>query len=201
MLLTKIVKKPVNINSVKYQKQVFLNYFNLKMLKTKNKKNFLFFLVLIKLFLSHTSKKNIFLKELWSNTFLTYYNFTENHFINYILKMDFNNSNIKINLLSCKGNSLFKNSSGILGYKSSNKSSKIALNAIIKKIKFKTQKYRHFPFSIHLLGVKFNKRYIIQKFNKFINLKIIKSYNLVPFNGCRPLKKKRKKLKKKILLI
>jgi ribosomal protein S11 len=133
------------------------------------------------------------------STLLLYNN--NNQIVKFILKLDLRKSNIKTNILHSNGKTIFKDSSGILGFKSSNKHKKIAFNSIIKKLKFKMKNFRYFNFSLHFLGSKFSKKFITKKLNKFINLKIIKTYNLMPFNGCRPLKKKRKKFKKKLILI
>lgn len=125
----------------------------------------------------------------------------KNFILIFIVKVNYLKSNVMVNVSNSFGKVLFKTSSGILGFKNKIKIKKIALNTIIKKIKFKTKNMKESLFSIHFLGGKSNKKQMLNKFKKFLTIKLVKNLNLIPFNGCKPKKIKRKKRKKIIFKI
>jgi len=125
-----------------------------------------------------------------------YSNLTNN--INCILNVKLLYSNIIINLTDLKGNISFTTSSGLFGLKGFEKTNKYAILSIIKYLFYKLKSVEQvYKVSVHFKGLNksFNKL-VIKHLKKFISIKAIKYYNLIPHNGCKPKKMKRVKNKK-----
>jgi ribosomal protein S11 len=105
-----------------------------------------------------------------------------------------------VHLANTKGNVIIKNSSGIMNFKGKYKTKPLAFNTLLKKFKFKIRKIRNYKLAMHVLGIK-KKRLIATRFKFFTFLGSIKSFNLVPFNGCREKKRKRKKNKRNLIIL
>lgn len=115
------------------------------------------------------------------------------HAINSVIKIRFLKSNIMITLTSIKGNVETKLSSGLFGFKGSEKMSKYAILSIIKFLFFKVKNSeKRKVISVHFIGMKksFGKS-VIKYLKNFVTVRIIKIFNKIPHNGCRPKKKRR----------
>ena len=110
----------------------------------------------------------------------------------YILHVTLLNSNIIINITDIKGKLITSCCSGIMKFTGSQKTRYLALINVLKKIKHEIKYLKNNKFAIHFKGLKRNRRIILKKLNKKINIQVIKFFNLSPHNGCRP-KKTRKK--------
>jgi ribosomal protein S11 len=117
----------------------------------------------------------------------------------YIVNISFLKANTTIHLSDIKGNIKLFYSAGDLGLKGKQKTKRrIAVSKLIttllKKIPFINKK----PVALHLNNVKFYKRLILKQLKRNLFIKIVKSFNLTPYNGCRKKKIRRKKHTKKL---
>lgn len=115
----------------------------------------------------------------------------------YIINISFLKANTIIHLSDIKGNIKLFYSAGDIGLKGKQKTKRrIAVTKLIalllKKVSFINKK----PVALHLNNVKFYKRLILKQLKKTFFIKIIKSFNLTPYNGCRKKKIRRKKYTK-----
>jgi len=148
-----------------------------------------------------------FLKELKKNN--NYQSFTFNKFLHdksliqedfmvmYIINISFLKTNTIINISDIKGNiKLFYTAGNVSLSGKQKKRRKIVLlrliNLIFKKASFIGKK----PVALHLNNVISYKTLIINKLKQAYFIKIIKSYNQIPYNGCRKKKFRRKKSSK-----
>ena len=175
-------------------------------LKKNNKINLIYLKTFFLLLNINIIKKNKFI----NNLFLKMYNLRLishiqkrlflNKVYNYLFKINFLKSNIVINVTDIKGKPFVKTSSGLMHFKSKQKTKFLAFNSVFRKIKFEIRKKSHFNFSIHVKG-KGKKKKIFNLLKNYLELKAFSSFNLIPFNGCRQKKKKRKKKKKLFFII
>jgi ribosomal protein S11 len=117
----------------------------------------------------------------------------------YIINISFLKANTTIHLSDIKGNIKLFYSAGDIGLKGKQKTKRrIAISKLIvillKKAPFVNKK----PVALHLNNIKFYKRLIIKQLKRNLFIKIIKSFNLTPYNGCRKRKIRRKKHTKKM---
>jgi ribosomal protein S11 len=123
---------------------------------------------------------------------LNYY--LNNNLIVYIIDITFSKSNTFLHVMDSSGNLKFFSSAGHFNIKGKNK--KFRFNVfkhlyfvLINKLKFLKNK----PLALHLKNVSSNKFWIIKKLKTKFFIKVIKIFNLFPFNGCRKKKVRRKK--------
>lgn len=196
MFLVKVLKTKNKQSNNILQTLYLIKLLVLKLYKYKRYNNIISAILLLKYFI--LKEKNCINIQFWNSIFI---NLKSNTLIKYVLKMNLSKSNIQVNLIHCNGKIISNYSSGLLGFKSAQKIKKTALNSLIRKIKFDVREFNNDAFSIHFLGNTSNRKLITKKFKKILKIKLLKTYNLTPFNGCRPVKKKRKKYKKKLFLI
>jgi ribosomal protein S11 len=124
--------------------------------------------------------------------------FKEDFLVTYIIDITFSKTNTFIHVMDFSGNLKFFCSAGFLKYKGKNKKSRFVVlkdmyKILISKLKFlKSQ-----PISLHLKNVGFAKFWVIRLFKKKFFIKVVKSFNKYPHNGCRKKKMKRTKFKSK----
>ena len=148
---------------------------------------------IIKLYKRRESKIQYgqFLAELSNGKKITIDDYS--HIISSIIKIKFLKSNIMITLTDIKGNVETKLSSGLFGFKGSEKMSRYAILSIIKFLFFKIRSSEEKRvMSVHFMGMKksFGKN-VIKYLKNFVTVKIIKFFNKVPHNGCKPKKRRR----------
>ena len=121
-----------------------------------------------------------------------------NLLIMYIIDITFARSNTFLHIMDSSGKLKFFCSAGYLNYKGKTKKFRFqVLKSIYRVLVTKLRYLKGKPIALHLKNVGFNKSWIIKKLkNKFI-VKIVKVFNLFPFNGCRKKKVIRKKIKLK----
>lgn len=120
-------------------------------------------------------------------------------FIKYIIDISFSRSNTLLHIMDSLGNLKFFCSAGDLSYTGRNKKSRlIILKSFIRILTQKLKFIQNQPMALHLKNVKFFKLWIIKKLKKKIFIKVVKTLNIYPHNGCRKRKIRRKKIKKKV---
>lgn len=121
------------------------------------------------------------------------------HVVMYIVDITFSRSNTFLNVMDSSGKLKFYCSAGHLQFKGKrNKKSRLLVfksicHILLTKVKFLKGK----PIALHLKNVGFKKFQIISKLKTHFFIKLVKVFNLFPFNGCRKKKVKRKKIKKR----
>lgn len=119
----------------------------------------------------------------------------------YILKIIFSKSNIMVNVTDVKGLTLMKETIGNLKqFQGSQKTKKIALNLLLRKLKFRFRELKNTAMALQLQGSNRNKIKWSKKVINYFNITKIFSENVHPFNGCKYKKIKRKKFKSRLLL-
>lgn len=122
----------------------------------------------------------------------------ENVVVMYILNIAFSETNTTIHLSDTKGNLKLFYSAGSVGLVGKQKRKRRI--AVIKLISLLTKKATFIgnkPVALHLNNVNFYQSLIVNKLKQTIYIKIIKSFNQTPYNGCRKRKVRRKKYIKK----
>lgn len=117
--------------------------------------------------------------------------------INYILNIHFSNSNTLVNLSNIKGRSSIFLSSGSINLKKKQKRKQpAAIINLIKNLIFNNSFLHNKTIALHFRNVKpYYESLLANILKKFSFLKVFKSLNLHPHNGCRP--KKIKKFKRR----
>lgn len=178
--------------------QIILNHVSDK-LKFKKEINYVNVLLNNISFLNELKKNN--LKNLIDIKFLNDINnnnsIKEDFLITYIINISFLKTNTIVNISDIKGNTkLFYTAGNVNLSGKQKKRRKIALlrliNLIFKKAGFIEKK----PVALHLNNVVSYKTLIINKLKQVYFIKLIKSYNQIPYNGCRKKKIRRKKYSK-----
>jgi ribosomal protein S11 len=170
---------------IKLKKQ-YLNKLKIKIdlinnLKEKNYKN----LNLVMFNNSHNNYKN--LKK-------------EDFLIVYVIDITFSRTNTLLHVMDFSGNLKYFCSAGSLQYKG--KRAKKARYSVCRKIyKILINKLKFLkgqPLALHLKNVGDTKFKIIKSLKKKLFIKVVKSYDLYPHNGCRKKKVRRKKIRTKM---
>ncbi len=118
-----------------------------------------------------------------------------------IIDISFKQTNTLLNIMDFSGNLKFFRSAGLLKYKGKRKKSRFKIVNNFYKIllsKFKFSRFIKKPLiALHLKNTGRATYWIRKRFKKKFNIRIFKSFNLYPYNGCRKKKVPRKKFKKK----
>lgn len=121
--------------------------------------------------------------------------YNDNNLIMYIIDITFTNSNTFLHVMDSSGKLLNFFSAGCFNIKGKNKKSRFNVFKhfyfiLTTRLGFLKNK----PLALHLKNVGFNKFWIIKKLKTKFFIKLVKVFNLFPFNGCRKKKIRRKKL-------
>jgi ribosomal protein S11 len=116
------------------------------------------------------------------------------HLIMFIIDITFTKANTFLHVMDASGRLKFFCSAGHFQHKGKNKRFRFNVfksiyRILITKLRFLKGK----PIALHLKNVGFNKFWIIKKLKAKFFIKIVKNFNLFPYNGCRKKKVKRKK--------
>lgn len=178
-------------------------YFNTK----KNLKNKIFSFIEIKKQIIKKLKKVILNLEIVNNTlyqslYLLINKFIEkqkyNLIISYIIYLNFLPSNIIMQIIDAsRGETVLFHTAGALNLKGKQKTSKkLVLTKFYQILSFvKLNFLQNKPIAIYCKNAKISSNFIrilLDKLQKIFFIKIVKTYNLKPYNGCRKKKKKRK---------
>jgi ribosomal protein S11 len=147
--------------------------------------------------LNQLKQKNYkFISTLNQNNNISY---TFDNVILYVIDITFSRSNTFLNVMDSSGNLKFFCSAGHLQYKGKrHKKSRFSVfksiyHVLLTKLKFLRGK----PIALHLKNVGLKRFWIIKRLKTHFFIKVVKVFNLFPFNGCRKKKVRRKKIKKK----
>jgi len=121
-----------------------------------------------------------------------------NLIVMYIINISFLKANTTIHVSDVKGNVKLFYSAGSVGLIGKQKKKRLIavsklISLVLKKALFLGKK----PVALHLNNVNFYNSLIVNKLKKSLYIKVIKSFNQTPYNGCRKKKLRRKKYTKK----
>nr|YP_009485498.1 ribosomal protein S11 [Melosira undulata]AVR57562.1 ribosomal protein S11 [Melosira undulata] len=148
------------------------------------------------LFFNYVNFILFYFSNFYKNYFFNFFFYKNYLLIDLFLKINLLKSNTFINLTNFSGQSIIILNSGLLKFKGSQKTKKLALNSLIKKLNFYFINFKTNYLILQFKGLKINKNFIFNKLKQFILLKGIFNLNLQPFNGCKPKKLKKKYYKK-----
>nr|YP_009495566.1 ribosomal protein S11 [Nitzschia sp. (in: diatoms)]AWQ64296.1 ribosomal protein S11 [Nitzschia sp. (in: diatoms)] len=122
----------------------------------------------------------------------------QNLIVMYVINISFLKANTIINVSDIKGNMKLFYSSGSVGLSGKQKRKRrIAVFKLMSLLLQKATFIKNKPVALHLNNVTFYKNLIISKLKRSLYLRVIKSFNQTPYNGCRKKKVRRKKYTKK----
>jgi ribosomal protein S11 len=116
----------------------------------------------------------------------------------YVITVTFLKANTNINVSDIKGNVKLSFTSGSVNLVGKQKKNRLkSVSRLVSLLAKKATFLKNYPVAVHLHNVSSYKFLILKKlkFNFFIRL--VKSFNLAPYNGCRKKKVRRKKYVKK----
>jgi small subunit ribosomal protein S11 len=116
----------------------------------------------------------------------------------YIVNISFLKANTTIHVSDIKGNMILFYSAGLVGLTGKQKRQRRVaaaklISLLLKKATFLANK----PVALHLNNINSYKNLIVSRLKKNLYIRVIKSFNQVPYNGCRRKKVRRKKYTKK----
>jgi len=188
LLKIKYLQNNNNLNSIKSvlitkkQKFDFRNRLKFKLLLLNRK-----YKVNLNVLLYNKNSYNFFQKD-YNNAALL----RKNKQIFYIFVLNFNYSNVFINIINSVNEQIISFSLGFTKFKSLDKiTKKYTILQNLKDLISKTEKYTN--IAIHFNSANYNYNKLILNFLKnYYYIQIIKFFNYLPHNGCRPRKKRRK---------
>lgn len=150
---------------------------------------------------SNLKEKNYTSSLIFNNRINYNNNFSvkEDFLVTYIIDITFSRMNTLLHVMDFSGNLKYFCSAGSLQYKGKRK--KIArytvfrymYKILVSKLKF----LKGQPLALHLKNVGSTKFLIIRLLKKKLFIKVVRSYDLYPHNGCRKKKVIRKKIRSK----
>ena len=122
----------------------------------------------------------------------------QNLVIMYIINISFLKANTTIHIADIKGNMKLFYSAGSVGLTGKQKRKRRVavlklISLILKRATFLNKK----PIALHLKNLNSYKNIIVNKLKKTLFIRVVKSFNQAPYNGCRKKKVRRKKYTKK----
>ena len=123
---------------------------------------------------------------------------TQSLVVMYIINISFLKANTTIHVSDIKGNMKLFYSAGSVGLTGKQKKKRrIAVSKLISIILKKATFLNKKPIALHLKNVSFYKNLIVSRLKKTLYIRVIKTFNQTPYNGCRKKKLRRKKYTKK----
>lgn len=122
----------------------------------------------------------------------------EKFLIVYIITVTFLKANTNINVSDIKGNVKLSFTSGLVNLVGKQKKNRLkSVSRLISLLAKKATFLKNYPVAIHLHNVSSYKFLILKKLKAHFFIRLVKSFNLSPYNGCRKRKVRRKKYVKK----
>lgn len=117
----------------------------------------------------------------------------------YVVSVVFLKSNTFIHISDSKGKLLYSANSGIVNLSGKQRKKRsVSISRLINLMFRKVDFVQNNPVAVHFYNVNYHKLLVIKKLKTIFFIKTIKSFNLIPFNGCRKKKIRRKKFSKPI---
>uniref|UniRef100_UPI0021FE3DC0 ribosomal protein S11 n=1 Tax=Haslea pseudostrearia TaxID=197756 RepID=UPI0021FE3DC0 len=123
----------------------------------------------------------------------------KNFFLSYIISFSFSPKNTLLHITDVWGNLKFRYSAGLVGISGKQKKNRVlVLSRLFNKLtKIKITVLKNKPIALHLNNVGYYKNFIVKKLKKDFFIKIVKSYETYPYNGCRKKKRLHKRQRSK----
>ena len=122
----------------------------------------------------------------------------QNLIVAYIISISFRKANTTIHVLDTNGNVKLFYSAGSTNLSGKQKTKRrISVSKLITLLIKKATFLKHNPIALHLNNVNFYRNLIVNKLQQTLYIRVIKSFNQSPYNGCRRKKIRRKKHTKK----
>jgi ribosomal protein S11 len=120
----------------------------------------------------------------------------ENYLVKYVIDITFSRTNTLLHVMDFSGHLKFFCSAGVLQYKGKRKKARYQVfrdlyQILLSKFKF----IKNQPIALHLKNVGVARFWIIKLLKKKYFIKVIRSFNTYPHNGCRKKKVRRKKFR------
>jgi small subunit ribosomal protein S11 len=112
--------------------------------------------------------------------------------ISYIINVNLSKSNTIISILDKEGNLKGYYTSGVLGFKGSQKTKKYTIITMLKNFLYNFNFINNKSVLVNFKGVTKDQNLFIKKLKEKVSIKAINYDNLLPHNGCRPKKIRRK---------
>jgi len=139
-----------------------------------------------------TLKSSNFELEYIKNIQYTISNLNVKPLTTYILNIHVSNSNIILSVTDKNGNLISYYTAGKLGFKGSQKTKKYTLITILKNFIYNLNYLNNTTVIVKFKGITRNQNLIVKKLKEKLFIKAIIYNNLLPHNGCRPKKIRRK---------
>mgnify|MGYP005839705301 CR=1 FL=1 len=113
----------------------------------------------------------------------------------YIIYFSFSLTNTFLHITDIYGNLKFRYSAGLVDFKGKQKKSRVqVLTRFLRELrKLKLSTLKNKPIAVHLSNVGSYRYFIIKNLKKNFFVRLIKSYETYPYNGCRKKKRLRKR--------
>jgi len=111
----------------------------------------------------------------------------------YVVHLCFSESNAVVQVSSANGQSKVFFNGGLLDLSGKQKISKKLVLIKFIKVLSKLNFLKNKPIALHLKNMKSTKQFLLKKLKSKFFIKIIKTFDLKPYNGCRKKKKRRKR--------
>jgi ribosomal protein S11 len=122
----------------------------------------------------------------------------QNLVIVYVINISFLKANTTIHVSDVKGNMKLFYSAGSVDLAGKQKRKRrVAVSKLISLLLKRATFLNKKPIALHLNNVNFYKNLIVSKLKRTLYIRLIKSFNQTPYNGCRKKKLRRKKYTKK----
>lgn len=172
--------------------KIFLNYFYLKKKYLYIRKINKYIFKLKNIFTKKQKYKISFLKNLQN---LKNKRLLKGLLVMYIVHFSFSATNTFLHITDTSGNLKFHYSAGLLEFRGKQKKVRIVVLSsffhILRQLRISLLKNK--PIALHLNNVGSYRYFIIRKLKKYFFIRIVKNYELYPYNGCRKKKKVRKR--------
>ena len=112
--------------------------------------------------------------------------------ISYIININISNSNTIISIVDKNGEMKGYYTSGTLGFKGSQKTKKYTIITLLKNFIYNFNFLNNKSVLINFKGITKDQKLFVKKLKEKVSIRAINYNNLLPHNGCRPKKIRRK---------
>lgn len=112
--------------------------------------------------------------------------------VSYVININISNSNTIISIADKNGDMKGYYTSGTLGFKGSQKTKKYTIITLLKNFIYNFNFLNNKSVLINFKGITKDQKIFVRKLKEKVSIKAINYDNLLPHNGCRPKKIRRK---------